>query len=195
MRAIDRVAGILDVLAVPALCVLLGAGEAPMLAICAALHELSHIAVLKICGGRLVRFYQRGFGLQIRYSSAGLPVFSQIAVSAAGPAANLFVAAAAIALGGYRLAAVNAVLAVFNLLPVGGLDGGEILLAGLGAVASPGLAWRITRAVSLAASAALWLFSLYVQLRLAPVPEILIVSSAIFIRELMQESWHMQDRA
>lgn len=184
-RTIERASKILDVLAVPAICVLLGAEHAPLLVISLAIHELSHVAVLRLCGGRLLRFSTEGLGLRIRYAASGLPTCSQLAISSAGAAANLLLAAFALAFGGYRLAAVNIALAAFNLLPIRGLDGGELLLSGLGARLEGDLPWRISHAVSIAASTALWLLSLFVQLRLAPMPEILIVSSAMLIRELM----------
>lgn len=185
MRMIDRLGLILDVLAVPALCVLLGGENAPLLIVSLAVHELSHIVCLKLYGGRVIAFSSGGLGFRIRYAPGNLPARARIVIDSAGAASNLALAVLGLLFGGYRFAGVNIVLATFNLLPVRGLDGGELLLSGLASILEPGISWRVLHAVSTVTAALLWLFSLYVQLRLAPMPEILVVSAALLMRELI----------
>lgn len=185
MRPIERLSVILDVLAVPALCVLLGGENASLMILSLAVHELSHVIVLKHYGGRVIAFSSGAFGFRLRYASGGLTTRARIAIAFAGGASNLALASLAITIGAYRLAGINIVLAAFNLLPVRGLDGGELILCWLGSVFEPGIAWHVLRAVSAVTASALWLFSLFVQLRLAPMPEILVVSAALLMRELV----------
>lgn len=185
MRAIDRLGLILDVLAVPAFCVLLGGENAPLMILSLAVHELSHILALRLCKGRVIGFSSGGLGFRLRYASGNLSARARLAIVSAGAIANLVLAAVGLVLKCYRLVAVNIVLAAFNLLPIRGLDGGELLLCGLGTVLEPGISWRILHVISVATAAALWFFSLFVQLRLAPMPEILIVSAALLMRELL----------
>lgn len=185
MRVIDRLGIILGILAVPALCVLLGGDNAPIMIFSLAVHELSHIFFLKLCGGRMIAFSSGGLGFRIRYDSGNLSTRARLVIGSAGAASNLVLAALGLFFGGYRFAGVNIVLAAFNLLPVRGLDGGELLLCVLGSVLEPGISWRILHAVSTVTASVLWLFSLFVQLRLAPMPDILIVSAALLMRELV----------
>ena len=187
MRAIDRLAAALDCAAALAACVLLGGDCAPQLILSLSLHEAAHLAAIRLAGVRRVRFASAGIGFRIAYPAAALSRAPRLAVSLAGCAANAALAAVSTALGAYRLAAVNVSLAAFNLLPIEGLDGGEALSAILSDRAEPARAYVVCRASSLAFSAALWLFSVYVQLRLAAAPEILLVSTFLMLRELTKQ--------
>ena len=183
MRAIDVFSRVLDVLAVAAVCALLCPEGAAELFSALIFHEAAHIAALRVCGARLVSLSPSGIGLRIRYAGASLSPRARLAIALSGAAANLALAIASAALGAFFFAAVNLVLAIFNLLPIEGLDGGEALSV----ILSDGAGYRahILRSVSTASAAALWMFSIFIQLRVAPSPETLAVSSVMLVRELL----------
>ena len=93
-----------------------------------AVHELSHLAAMRLFSVRInsIRLYGAG----IKISSDGITLLSrpaQAAIYLFGPAANLLLAA--LFSGDFR--AVNLSLAAFNL-PVGYFDGGRLLALLLG---------------------------------------------------------------
>ena len=100
----------------------------------AAVHELGHIAALRLLGLRISGFRAelKGFYIDYRgYTGAA----GHAAAAAAGPAAGLIYALAASAAGGrlcsrwlYLSAGVSLILSLFNLRPALPLDGGRILL-------------------------------------------------------------------
>lgn len=97
---------------------------------CAALHEGGHIAVLYLCGGRVLRLSFLPCGMEIYMSP--LSYKKEILTALAGPAANLFSSALfyAAAHGDTFFlfcADCGVFLALFNLLPLCGFDGAQIL--------------------------------------------------------------------
>ena len=103
----------------------------------ALIHECGHAAMLCITGGGLARLQLTLFGgvmepaRPLRLSPA-----KEAAVCLAGPGANLLTAPLFALAGsrsewGYVLAGLSLSAALFNLLPVSGLDGGRALLFAL----------------------------------------------------------------
>ncbi len=124
----------------------------------AALHELSHLAALRVCGGRAIHFRFGGTGAVI--SHAALPPGRMMLCALAGPTANA-ACVAAFARCAPRFAAVSALLGAYNLLPVEPLDGGAALRAALACRLPPDRCDRVmaaVRAVTLAVLAALALW-------------------------------------
>lgn len=99
------------------------------IAVALLVHELGHIAAIKICKGKF---------LQIKFSSTGIGVKAKLCadcdntnklfVAAMGPAANL---SAFFAFYPYsrNIAKLCIALAVYSLIPLEGFDGGDILSA------------------------------------------------------------------
>ncbi|MEM1483357.1 site-2 protease family protein [Oscillospiraceae bacterium PP1C4] len=97
-------------------------------AICAvALHEGGHILAMYLVGAQIVsmRFYPFG----VRLEKRGILTYGkETAVYLGGVAANALCLLIAVPLYGWnQFAVVNAALILFNLLPVGRLDGGQLL--------------------------------------------------------------------
>lgn len=97
------------------------------LGICA-VHELGHLAVMRLCGiiPESMTFYGAGIRLsapEVERRSVGV----RIAVYSAGCAVNFLISAACLALGNANLAAVSLAAGLFNLLPVGEFDGKRLL--------------------------------------------------------------------
>lgn len=135
--------------------------------LCAALlHELGHLVVMYALNQppRGIDFIS--FGIRIRrQATTALSYGKEIIVFLAGPLANFTAAAVIYAVSGKsftQLAQVHLLLGLFNLLPVGALDGGMIVENLARCFALPRRAEAISRAVSLLflaplAAAAVWL--------------------------------------
>lgn len=184
MRAVEGLQTVLDAAALLAVCVLIGGGSVHLLVAAAAIHESAHVAVLRAFGERRVRFTAAGSGFRLHYAAHMMTLWRRLAVSLAGCAANSASAAFAVAFGEYRFAAINAALALFNLLPIEGQDGAEALSALLSRLLDDRRAYFVCRAVSVTFAAALWLASVFVQLRIAPLPQIILASTYLLLREL-----------
>lgn len=92
------------------------------------LHELSHLAVMTVFGisPEVVFFY--GAGIRItssRTEYAKTP--ARVLILSAGCAANFAAAAMFRISGNYPAAAINLFTGIFNLLPIGELDGAALL--------------------------------------------------------------------
>lgn len=106
-------------------------------AVAAAVHELGHVAAVKALGGRVASLRLTGVGAVIRPQRPRLfSYWEECLVALAGPAASFLLALGAAAWGrhfgggdAYLLAGVSLAFGMFNLLPVGPLDGGRILRA------------------------------------------------------------------
>lgn len=106
----------------------------------AAVHELGHLAVLRLLGGRAMGLYLSALGAVLEVDSARLSYGGELAAVLAGPGANLLCAAALAALEGeyHAFIGANMVLCVFNLLPIRPLDGGRALELLVSWLAGPG---------------------------------------------------------
>lgn len=101
-------------------------GALPLFLLAAAVHELGHLLVLTIAGGRLNRLTLTACGAVMR---CRLPEgrCARAAVCLAGPAASFALAAWGMAAGAHMLAGASVLLGLFNLLPMPPLDGGMAL--------------------------------------------------------------------
>ena len=91
------------------------------------LHELGHIAALRLTGGELRLIEFSIFGIKMAAAPAA-DIKKGAAVLLSGPAVNLLMYAALVLTGnGGRLAALSLAAGTFNLLPFSSLDGGALL--------------------------------------------------------------------
>lgn len=153
--------------ALPIVIFCLCGGYALYIAFAVFLHEISHLAALKLCGGRVKSFCPAPFGLCISYDTSGISLCGELFVSAAGCLVNLLVTAlsvicyAAFSLDFLLFGVVNAAAATLNLMPIYPLDGHRILCTLLSIVFNPVFAERITSIISYICGFALFVFSSY----------------------------------
>ena len=112
------------------------------LAACAA-HELGHIAAIRLLGKSVKGIRLTAIGAELILERP-LAYWQEGLAALAGPGVNLL-----LALAGCRFsltfAGLNLALALFNLLPVGRLDGGRAVCCTLALLAGPGPADRVGR--------------------------------------------------
>ena len=91
------------------------------------LHELGHLAALFALGSEIKEIKITVFGAKMKFNDH-LSYAEEAVAAAAGPFVNLVLAFICSRLHWlYPFAGVNFALAVFNLLPVGTLDGGRLV--------------------------------------------------------------------
>jgi len=92
----------------------------------ALVHELGHLLVLYIAGGRFQKLSLTFFGA-IMHCELPADNLAKAAVCLAGPASSFMLTAVAGFFKCYRLAGASVILGLFNLLPIPPLDGGMAL--------------------------------------------------------------------
>jgi len=138
----------------------------------AAFHEFGHLACLTICmeatsAGIAPREISFGlYGVRLtRGPDVSVSYLWEAAIAFAGPAANLLLMSALLAVGAFLGAdrmllpvRINAALAAFNLLPVKPLDGGQILYNLLCSRLNEPAARKITNIAAVCGLAAMTVF-------------------------------------
>jgi len=113
------------------------------LGVCAAAaHETGHWLVIRLCGGRVGRLRLSAVGAQMQVEGV-LSYPAELCCALAGPAVNLMLAYAAAQLGWLVFAGMNLAQGLFNLLPIGVLDGGRSLRCVWSMVGDPDVAMRV----------------------------------------------------
>ncbi len=102
----------------------------------ALLHELGHALAYWLMTGRLPRVTLSPLGIGMEVQESCFTPQELLALAAAGPGVNLTLAGLTFlalqlraSYGGYWFLGVNLWMGLFNLLPLGGLDGARILQA------------------------------------------------------------------
>lgn len=103
----------------------------------ALVHELGHLAVLRLAGGRVTALRVSVFGAELAADGTALSYGRELAAVLAGPLTNLLAGLVLAHLGYPAAAGAHLVLCAFNLLPVRPLDGGRALYLLFGWLAGP----------------------------------------------------------
>ena len=134
----------------------------------AVLHELGHL----LCAGILrIPFAGLSFcpcGAVMTFDFSGTPYSRELCVHLAGAGTGLFTAWIALRIFGeaaVRFAGISVSLAVLNLLPVEGFDGGGALFCLLAHFLPPDRAGGVCRVVSRCSLLLLWTAVLWLELR------------------------------
>ena len=97
-----------------------------------ALHELGHSVVARAKGGYIHEIVLYPFGGAAKISNLSKKPIDEILIALAGPAVSLALAVIFLPLEAtHLLGRINAMLCLFNLLPVFPMDGGRVLRAAL----------------------------------------------------------------
>ena len=126
------------------------------------IHEIGHVAALFVLGhgGGIPLPRMPGFSIRV---SATLSYKEDIAVAAAGPLANLIVAAMLLPMrqAAWAMILINLLTAISNLLPVRGYDGYRILASVIAISGTERFLGRLPDALSFATAMSAVLLSLY----------------------------------
>ncbi len=101
-------------------------GLLPLGVCAAAAHETGHWLVIRLCHGRVSRLRLSAVGAQMRVVGT-VSYFGELCCTLAGPVVNLLLGYVSAQLGWLVFAGMSLALGLFNLLPVGPLDGGRAL--------------------------------------------------------------------
>lgn len=130
-----------------------GQGRVAALAVLAsAVHELAHYVFLRLYGVRVERLIITAVGAEMTVRGQ-MSYIGETVSAAAGPISNLLLARIVLWTAGergYLFAGINLILAVFNLLPVAGLDGGRCLACMAEWAIGPNGSERLCRTVEVA---------------------------------------------
>jgi stage IV sporulation protein FB len=148
------------------------------------LHELGHIAIARICSIQLAELRLDIFGAALSPSSTTYSYRSEILLCLGGPLANIATATLLYTLPQTpflsTLTASSIGLALINLLPIQGFDGGRILSATLSHFLTLKTVLLLCSAVSFIFIFMLWTFSVYLLLRCGASLSAFIFSLSLF---------------
>lgn len=148
------------------------------------LHEGGHYAVAALCGHAPKGLTCRPLGALLQ--TPGLLSYrEEILVAFGGPLANI-ICVLFCAILGFPLSSffpsVSLSLALLNLLPIAGFDGGRITACLCGNFLPPAPAERVCRALSFFCLFCLWSISVYLLMRQGASLSLFVFSVTIFLR-------------
>lgn len=163
----------------------------PALILCAiAIHEAGHL-----CAAYLLHMKPRGaaadtIGIRLLFRGAPPSYGKEILLCAAGPLANLLsipICLAAGVRGEAVFPSTSAALALLNLLPIEGFDGGRMVHSTLLLFLPPSKADTVCDLLSFFFLFFLWCISVYLMMRVGNQLSLFFFSAAIFFRIFLQK--------
>lgn len=169
-------------------CCMLATTPLPNLAaglLAATVHELGHVAAAAALGINLRSIKLDVLGARLTTEGRLHSYFAEVALCLAGPFVNFLSFAMLFPLierteflGQLALSSLS--LGVFNLIPVGGFDGGRVLSGLLHKLLSPALAERVAGAASFLSVLCLWMLSVWLLLRTGTSLALFVFSCCLF---------------
>ena len=163
----------------------------PLFILCAIIiHEAGHL-----CAAYLLHMKPSGaaadtIGIRLLFRGAPPPYGKEILLCAAGPLANLLSLAIGLAAGfpsDNVFLSVSAALALLNLLPIEGFDGGRMVHSTLLLCLPPSRADKVCELLSFFFLFVLWCISVYLMMRVGNQLSLFFFSTAIFFRIFLQK--------
>lgn len=163
----------------------------PLLILCAIIiHEAGHL-----CAAYLLHMKPSGaaadtIGIRLLFRGVPPSYGKEILLCAAGPLANLLSLALGLAIdvpADNIFLSVSASLALLNLLPIEGFDGGRMVHSTLLLFLPPGKADKICELLSFFFLFVLWCISVYLMMRAGNELSLFFFSTAIFFRIFLQK--------
>lgn len=157
----------------------------------ALIHEMGHIFTASLLRVSVTEITFYPFGADIKLDSPLRSYKKDILISASGAAANLAAAFFSLFLPFGELKffsiASNLVLAVTNLLPIQGLDGGGIVYAFLSQVFSSDTAEKVLRRLSFGGIFLMWTVSVYIFFVENGNPSLFIIACGLFFTVFLRK--------
>ncbi len=158
----------------------------------AAIHEFGHLAAAMVLGIRLRSLEIGPLGATIRVCEGLISYKKEWLLCFSGPFFNL-ASAAVIALiipdseFSRLFCPISMIIALLNLLPLRGFDGGRMLGAAVGYIAGPRAAARTLSYLSLITVVCLWLFSVYLLIRFGASLSLFVFTVTVFYRIFIEK--------
>ena len=160
------------------------------LMVCA--HEGAHLLAMTLCGARVKAVRFEPFGIIIEKEDEDLPLLALIFISAAGCMLNILLAAVFFCLYLHKqgdvfmtLFSVNVCLFALNILPIYGLDGGQILYLLLQTKGEE-FADITVKTVSYVCCALLFVAGMILCFKVRFNPSICLISFVLFVQTLLR---------
>lgn len=117
-------------------------GFSAMMLLCILLHEIGHLVGFALAGGQVREVSLTGLGVHIQRGDRPLSRAGEACIHLMGPVFSFAAALPVLLLWGEQpagamFAAISGVLGIFHLLPIGNLDGGNLMRLALESRISP----------------------------------------------------------
>ena len=153
------------------------------------IHELGHLISARVLKIPIKSFTLMPLGARME-SAREISYTEEMIFSFSGPALGFLAGAISLALSKafgnepslFSLALISFALSIFNLIPIGSLDGGRVLKCALFLLFKPSKASLLIRLVSFVCLFCIWLFSAYTLLKISSGLSMLVFCSVFFIK-------------
>ena len=155
-------------------------------------HEIGHLLAAKAVGAKILSVKPSFLGLIIKYDLLSVSPIRESIVCISGSVLGIMSAIAVILsdLAKYEFGIdyilISSTLSFMNLLPIIGLDGGEILLCILESFTLPDMAYKISKSISGSITIVFWAITIRIQMRHGINLSMLLVSVYLLYRSLFQ---------
>ncbi len=150
----------------------------------AVFHELGHFFAAELCRADVTEVTVYPFGADMKLGRRLLSYKEDIFIASAGAAANFLLAGFSLLLprgeASELLFACNMTLALTNLMPIEGLDGGGVLRAAVSSLSSAEAADSVMKASSFFSLVIMWGASVYILFVKNGSPSLFVIACALF---------------
>lgn len=163
----------------------------PLLTLAAIIiHEVGHLTAARLLHMKPSGATADTIGIRLLFRGSPPSYAKEIALCAAGPLANLLSLLIALLFGlpaDSFFSSVSCALALLNLLPIEGFDGGRIAHSSLSLILAPDKVDKLSDLLSFLFLFILWCVSIYLMMRAGNELSLFFFSTAIFFRIFLQK--------